>query len=30
VTHRASANAATLEAFRKNYYIAFDDLAQLA
>jgi len=30
VTHRAAANAPTLEAFRRHYYQAFDDLAQLA
>jgi len=30
VTHRASAGAATLAAFRKSYYAAFEDLVALA
>lgn len=30
VTHRASAGAATLAAFRKSYYTAFEDLVALA
>ncbi|MCB9562983.1 MAG: HEAT repeat domain-containing protein [Kofleriaceae bacterium] len=30
VTHRAAASATTLEAFRRGYYTAFEDLAQMA
>jgi hypothetical protein len=30
VTHRASAGATTLGAFRKSYYTAFDELVTLA
>ena len=30
VAHRAAASAPTLEAFRRDYYAAFEDLAQLA
>lgn len=30
VTHRAAASGATLDAFRKTYYLSFEDLAQLA
>ena len=30
VTHRASAGAATLAAFRRGYYAAFEDLVALA
>lgn len=30
VTHRAAASGATLDAFRKSYYLSFEDLAQLA
>ncbi len=30
VTHRAAASAQTLEAFRRGYYGAFEDLAQMA
>jgi hypothetical protein len=30
VTHRASAGAATLGAFRASYYAAFEDLVALA
>jgi len=30
VTHRAAASGPTLEAFRRGYYAAFEDLAQLA
>ena len=30
VTHRANASASTLEAFRRAYYGAFEDLAQMA
>ncbi len=30
VTHRAAASAPTLEAFRKGYYAAFEDLTQMA
>jgi len=30
VTHRASAGAATLNAFRRGYYSAFEDLVALA
>jgi hypothetical protein len=30
VTHRASAGVATLAAFRKSYYAAFEDLVALA
>jgi hypothetical protein len=30
VTHRATASGPTLEAFRKGYYLAFEDLAQMA
>jgi hypothetical protein len=30
VTHRASAGVATLAAFRKSYYSAFEDLIALA
>ena len=30
VTHRASAGAATLAAFRRGYYSAFEDLVALA
>ncbi|MBK9036185.1 MAG: HEAT repeat domain-containing protein [Myxococcales bacterium] len=30
VTHRAAASGATLEAFRKSYYLSFEDLAQMA
>jgi HEAT repeat protein len=30
VTHRAAASGATLDAFRKSYYLSFEDLAQMA
>ena len=30
VTHRAAATGATLDAFRKSYYLSFEDLAQMA
>jgi HEAT repeat protein len=30
VAHRAAASAPTLEAFRKSYYLTFEDLAQMA
>jgi hypothetical protein len=30
VAHRAAASAPTLEAFRKSYYAAFEDLAKMA
>jgi hypothetical protein len=30
VTHRATAGAATLAAFRRGYYAAFEDLVSLA
>jgi hypothetical protein len=30
VTHRASAGSATLVAFRRSYYAAFEDLVALA
>ena len=30
VAHRAAASGATLDAFRKTYYLSFEDLAQLA
>ncbi|MEZ4400799.1 MAG: HEAT repeat domain-containing protein [Kofleriaceae bacterium] len=30
VTHRAAASGATLAAFRKSYYLSFEDLAQMA
>lgn len=30
VTHRAAATGSTLDAFRKSYYLSFEDLAQMA
>ncbi|HUQ05480.1 MAG TPA: HEAT repeat domain-containing protein, partial [Kofleriaceae bacterium] len=30
VTHRAAASGSTLDAFRKSYYLSFEDLAQMA
>lgn len=30
VTHRAAASGSTLDAFRKSYYVSFEDLAQMA